>query len=133
MLNDLYYTYIENIFGRAGSRDVKLKEIIHFAEDLEEEGLVDHRCVIYLRKHPYLEYITQYPEYDALIKKSDIKLLEVGSFLGNEIRRFYTDGFQGKVIGIDKNPWHLYDPCGVPLALTPRAITPKSPGTSRAR
>ena len=33
----------------------------------------------------------------------------------------------------DKNPWHLYDPCGVPLALKPRAITPKSPGTSRAR
>lgn len=107
MLNSLYRIHIEKVFGKAGARFVELKDVIRFAEELEKKGLVHHRCVSFLRQHPFLEFVTQYRQYNEIIRTKNIRVLEVGSFLGNEIRRFYKDGFCGNIVGIDINPWHL--------------------------
>lgn len=107
MLEYLYRIHIKKVFGKAGTRSVNLKDVIHFAEELEKKGLVHHRCVSFLRQHPFLEFITQYQRYYEIIQKNNIRLLEVGSFISNEIRRLYKDGFCGGIVGIDINPWHL--------------------------
>jgi len=107
MLDYLYRIHIEEVFGKAGTRSVELKDVILFAEELENEGLVHHRCISFLRQHPFLEFITQYQRYYEIIRKNNIRVLEVGSFIGNEIRRFYKDGFCVDIVGIDINPWHL--------------------------
>lgn len=120
----LYKYYIENIYGPAGKRNIEIDKIIKLVENPDskirigkttKEKEFSVRILKYLKKYPYKTYINRdYPHVVEEMKNrgNGIKILEVGSFLGNEVRaikRYLEDHGITKytVAGVEKEPFHL--------------------------
>jgi ubiquinone/menaquinone biosynthesis C-methylase UbiE len=123
-LECLYKHYIENVYGPAGKRKIGIDEIIRLVEDpnsrfhIETPAKGDEfsvRVAEYLRRYPYKIFIYKhYPDVlqEMAEKGNGVSVLEVGSFLGNEVRGIerYLENHgitEYTVAGVEIEPFHL--------------------------
>ena len=127
-LQNAYKQFIEDVYGPAKKRTIEVNEIIKLVEDSNSKFHVEtpykgdefsKRTVDYLREYPYKVYIDKnYPNIlREMVKKGNgVKILEVGSFLGNEVRGIESylenNGItEYTVTGVEIEPVHLLIGC----------------------
>jgi len=123
-LKQLYKHYIEDVYGPAGKRKIEINEIIRLIENpnskfhtetLEKGDEFSVRAADYLGRYPYKIYIYRHFPHilRAMAKKGNgVKVLEVGSFLGKEVRgiKTYLENHgvsEYTVAGVEIEPFHL--------------------------
>lgn len=99
-----------------GGPRMKPEEVVAAANKLHNSKLVSRRCPDFLTRYPrrvYLSHLGWQQVRDEILSTDDVRFLEVGSFLGNEVTymqdllRNKQPYSQGYAKGIELNPWHL--------------------------
>jgi SAM-dependent methyltransferase len=108
-ISELYAKEVELKYGKAGERGLQLGDVLEIARTWQSYGWVLSRCVEYLEMHPYRTMIdSSFPELYDQIREGDSSLLEVGCFMGQDIRKLVKDGgLKGNAVGIDCHPYHI--------------------------